>query len=64
VTITVRSAQEQVESVINEVEALVYEGVLNDGNGNALIVKAENAIDKLDAGKVKPAVNKLNAFIN
>lgn len=64
VTIAVRSAQSQLESVVNAVEALVANGSLNHGNGNALIVKLESAIDKIDAGKVKPAVNNLNAFIH
>jgi len=64
ITLTVISAQEQIQDVITDVQDLVDTGVLAGGNGNALVVKAQGAIDKLDEGKVTPAINKLNAFIN
>jgi hypothetical protein len=53
-----------IERLIHEVEQLVVAEVLNQGQGNSLIVKLEGAIKKLDEGKNKSAVNKLNAFIN
>ena len=64
VTITVLSAEEQVETVIDQVQHLIDQGVLNQGNGNSLIVKAQGAIEMLDKGKLIPAINKLNAFIH
>ncbi len=39
-------------------------GSLNQGQGNALIVKLEHAINRLEKGKPKTALNVLNAFVN
>ena len=50
--------------LIDEVQALVDAGALNRGQGNSLIVKLEGALKKLDQGQLKPAVNRLGAFIN
>jgi len=46
------------------VARLVENGVLNDGQGNALGVKLEGALRKLAEGETEPAMNKLGAFIN
>jgi pullulanase-type alpha-1,6-glucosidase len=59
-----RAAEDQIDLLIDDVEDLVDAGVLNGGQGNALISKLENAIAKIDRGQVKAAVNLLNAFIN
>ncbi len=56
--------QERLQDVIADVQALVDAGVLNRGQGNSLIVKLQQAIDRLDAGNENAAVNVLNAFIN
>ena len=56
--------QELIRSLIDEVEALVDAGSLNEGQGNALIVKLENAIKNLDKNKVNTSLNNLNAFMN
>jgi len=64
VTIEVHSAQNQIEDTLGDVQDLVDAGVINNGNGNALTVKLQGAIDKLHNGKLTPAVNQLNAFIN
>jgi hypothetical protein len=56
--------REQIEALIDKVEALVTSGVLNQGQGNALIAKLEAAIQQLDHGNVNTAVNQLQAFIN
>ena len=53
-----------IEDLIADVETLVDSGDLNNGQGNALIVKLENAIKKLEQGQEKTAVNNINAFIN
>ncbi len=56
--------QERIALLIAEVEGLVDSGVLNVGQGNSLIVKLEEAIQKLDMGHTTEALNILNAFIN
>lgn len=65
VTIIAQTAQEATQTVIGQVfEDLVAAGVLNQGQGNALIVKLEGAIQKLNQGKVKVTINRFGAFIN
>ncbi len=56
--------QERIASLIEDVQALVDDGVLNEGQGNSLIVKLNGAIEKLDQGQPHVAVNKLKAFVN
>jgi len=56
--------EDRTENAISEVVGLVETGVLTGGQGNALIGKLEDALKKLNRGKTKPALNKLNAFIN
>ena len=56
--------QERLGHLIEEIEALVAAGSLNKGQGNALIVKLEQAIKHLDKGKPRTALNVLNAFAN
>jgi len=50
--------------VTGKIEDLVAAGVLNQGQGNALIVKLEGAQKKLDKGQTNAAINQLQAFIN
>jgi choice-of-anchor C domain-containing protein len=57
-------AQEQVGLLINQVNALVSAGTLNDGEGNALSVKLSAAIDSFNGGNTTAGVNQLNAFVN
>jgi len=59
-----RSAVDQVDLLIEQIEALVAAGILNDGQGNALISKLMNALDKLEKSQTKAAANQLEAFIN
>jgi hypothetical protein len=63
-TETVLSAQGEIALLIQEVKALVNAGVLNSGNGNALIAKLNSATASLNAGNTSAGVNQLNAFIN
>jgi pullulanase-type alpha-1,6-glucosidase len=56
--------QELIRSFILEIEALRDAGRLNGGQANSLIGKLEKAIDNLDKGKFKTALNNLNAFMN
>ena len=53
-----------INSLIEDVEQLVDDGFLNQGQGNALIVKIEQVMDCLVNDRLKPAVNVLNAFLN
>ena len=53
-----------IQALINDVESLVAQGVLNHGNGNALISKLEAARKQLERGHIRPAGNQINAFIN
>jgi len=48
----------------HHIARLVSNGVLNDGQGNALAVKLQNALEKLAVGETEPARNKLGAFID
>jgi DNA/RNA endonuclease G (NUC1) len=52
-----------VQTALVLVEALVADGKLNKGNGNALTVKLEHAARRLDGGHTTPAVNQLEAFV-
>jgi hypothetical protein len=56
-------AQDRLERVIDQVEALRAAGSLNKGQANALIVKLQQAIKLLDEGKPGAAMNVLNAFV-
>jgi hypothetical protein len=56
--------QVRIGHLIEDIQALVSEGVLNSGQGNALISKLEAAIQALDRGNPTAAVNQMNAFMN
>ena len=56
---------DDIEEVIDTVQALAISGgYLSTAHANALIVKLQSAIDKLEEGKEGAAINKLEAFIN
>jgi pullulanase/glycogen debranching enzyme len=59
-----RSVADQIDLLIDYIESLVDDGVLNGGQGNALIVKLLNALDKFEKDQTKAAANQLEAFIN
>jgi CSLREA domain-containing protein len=56
--------REGIEGLIDKVTALVTTGNLNQGQGNALIAKLEAAIQQLEHGNTKTAINQLQAFVN
>ncbi|HJQ26738.1 MAG TPA: FG-GAP-like repeat-containing protein [Blastocatellia bacterium] len=62
--VTVLSPQQSSNLLIGTIQALVNQGVLNQGQGNALIVKVQGAIQKMDQGNNNAARNQLQAFIN
>ena len=52
------------KDVIGQIETLLADALLNEGQGNSLITKLKSAIKKLDKEQEKVALNMLNAFIN
>ncbi len=64
VIITVVTAQDATQSLIDQVQALIDASILNQGQGNGLIAKLEAAIQQLDKGNTNTAINQLQAFIN
>ena len=62
--VTLVTPQAMTQQLINQVNALVAQGVLNAGNGNALTAKLDAAIKQMDKGHARPASNQLEAFIN
>jgi len=63
--VTVLTPQEAIDDfIVAEIEDLVADEDLNQGQGNALLVKLYHAIQKLNQGKTKVAINLLGAFIN
>jgi hypothetical protein len=63
-TETVLSAQAELDLIIVQVNAMVSSGILDSGNGNALIVKLNNAITNINSGNTTAGDNQMNAFIN
>jgi hypothetical protein len=62
--ITVQTPQQGATGLIEQVRGLISQGVLSDGQGNALIAKLERAIKQLEKGKTNTTINELQAFIN
>jgi hypothetical protein len=60
----VQTPQEAVEGLIDQVQTLIDAGVLNQGQGNALIAKLKAAIKQINNGNNNTAINQLQAFIN
>jgi hypothetical protein len=45
------------------VNGLMTQGVINNGQGNSLVTKLQNAIAMINAGKTNGAIGKLEGFI-
>ncbi|MFC1966227.1 hypothetical protein ACFLWI_04700 [Chloroflexota bacterium] len=58
------SPESVIEFLKYNVNLLVIEGKLNNGQGNALIKKLDRVLKQLDRGSIKSALNELNAFHN
>jgi len=56
--------EQRIAFLRNHVARLVTNGVLNHGQGNALAVKLQGALDRLAVGETESAMNKVAAFIN
>jgi hypothetical protein len=53
-----------IEELQDDIDHLVADADLNQGQGTALTVKLDNALEKMAAGQDKVAINLLNAFVN
>lgn len=53
-----------IEDLQEDIDDLVADADLNQGQGGALTVKLEKALEKMMAGQDKVAINLLSAFIN
>jgi hypothetical protein len=62
--VTFVTPQAMTQQLIDQVNALVAQGVINAGNGNALTAKLQAALKQMDKGHARPASNQLQAFIN
>jgi len=58
------SPEQRLVFLQHHVTRLVTTGVLNDGQGNALAVKLQGAVEKLADDETEAAMSKLGAFIN
>jgi hypothetical protein len=58
------TTEAEIMELINDVQQLYDDGVLNQGQANALISKLENVLDKLAKENSNSAANQLGAFIN
>ncbi len=52
------------QQLIDHVNALVAQGAINAGNGNALTAKLSAVMQQMDRGNARAASNQLQAFIN
>ncbi|MCE9527333.1 MAG: cadherin-like domain-containing protein, partial [Planctomycetales bacterium] len=64
VSVTVLSAAEQVAAITDQVRDLVNQGLINQGQANALLSSLDGANAQLAKGNTTSAVNMLNAFEN
>jgi YVTN family beta-propeller protein len=56
--------ESEIESALATVNQLLTDGTLNSGVANSLTAKLNRALDKLRDGKIKTAINMLEAFNN
>jgi len=54
----------EINEVIIDVQELANEGEITSAQSNALLVKLESAIKKIESDKISGAIGSLNAFIN
>jgi CSLREA domain-containing protein len=62
-TVTVKTPAATIQDMINQVQALMNQGLLNQTNGQSLITRLQSALDYLNAGKPDKACDKLADFI-
>ncbi len=54
----------KIDVIINAIEDLLADSAVNGGQANSLIRKLENVQSRIEGGRVNPAMNQLQAFIN
>ncbi|HEX6383278.1 MAG TPA: hypothetical protein VF177_01290 [Anaerolineae bacterium] len=64
VTYTVLTSQEAIEDLQDDIQALVDDGVLKQGQTNGLLQPLDNALRSLDKGKTTDACNQLQDFVD
>jgi predicted nucleic acid-binding Zn-ribbon protein len=62
--VSVLNTEDLIEMLMDAVEGLVEAGVLNPGQGNALITKLEAMLQQLSKDHSTPAINQVKAFTN
>jgi len=60
----VPTPQDQVQSIIAQINALVSGGALAPNKANPLLTKLDQVVKKLDAAQTSAACGQLGAFIN
>ena len=56
--------QQRITLLASQIDVLIATGVLNRGQGNALLVKLDAAVQQLDLGNIDTASHQLQAFID
>lgn len=64
VFLSARPAGQRIDLLMADVQALVHQGQLNQGQGNSLVSKLQNVLHQFNAGKNRPAAEMLQAFLN
>ncbi len=64
VFVTIRTAEEQLILLRSSVEGLVAAGVLNGGQGNALLAKLKAAERQMQIGRNQTAASQIEAFVH
>ena len=63
-SVTLSSTSNYLQDLIGTIEQMFNDGLLDQGNANALIVKINNAIKSIAKGNINASDGQLNAFIN
>jgi uncharacterized repeat protein (TIGR03803 family) len=56
--------QAAIQSIINQVQVLLSQGVVNSGQAHSLVTQLQHAIQMINAGKTKGAIGNLKSFIS
>ena len=62
--LTVLTAQQAIQLIINQIKAFQSSGILNMGQAGSLQAKLNQAINNLNMGDNMVACNQLNALVN
>ena len=62
-TLTILTPEQQIENLMDEIQNLIDEGDLKQGQGKSLLVKLQSALTQMGAGDVAAAITQLQVFI-